>query len=151
MAEFKIPRQTDRALINALVAIREDLKWVISTLDIAVFASEHGPEVQVAGPEPEKAPTIGYAITEEAEIFPWFRLRDRTSGAVVVHITRNLSGIADNVVAGNEHHWTNQLQPPEKIKAYAMLLSSARKHLKAADIAANLSGGSDNEWRRYRP
>jgi hypothetical protein len=58
MATFRIPKQTDRTLLNALVAVRDDLSELVG-FQIHVFNHEPGgTRIHLPEAEPEKAASI---------------------------------------------------------------------------------------------
>lgn len=72
MGNFRIPRQTDRALLEALRAIQADMKPLGLSLTIRVrtFDGVGAEEVQVPEIDQEQSSIVTEILAEESEIFP---------------------------------------------------------------------------------
>jgi hypothetical protein len=84
MATFRIPKQTDRTLLQALVAVRDDLKGLVG---FQIYVLNHDPggnQIQLSEADPEKAESIAYILTEESEVFPWLSLRINNNQILIV-------------------------------------------------------------------
>ena len=148
MPQLRIPKQTDRALILALAAIRDDLKPLRLLTIQVVTAQPGGATVDLPDQQPDAAGAIDFILSEDSEIMPSLSLKDQ-AGQIALHIVRQHTQITDEVNVSQDA-WINQLPQDARARISVKLLSSARKHLKPADAQASLSGGSDSEWTRYR-
>jgi hypothetical protein len=148
MAQFRIPKQTDRSILGALIKIRDEVKDLLR-LEIQIQSFEPvGQTITLPDASPEKAPGIEFILRAESEIMPWLSLRSNNQDAL--RVRRQHDQIADLVVVANEQQWINALPQDRRAQIVVGLLAAARKYLRAADVEANLAGGSDSEWRRYR-
>ena len=135
-------------LLHALVAIRDELKPLLQ-LQIQVQTVEVGGQtVELPDNDPEGAQSIQYVLTEELEVMPNLFLRNNNQ--VALHIRRLGDAVTDQLAVANEQPWVNQIPQDRRSQACVKLISSARKHLRVSDAEANLSGGKDSEWARYR-
>jgi hypothetical protein len=149
MAVFRIPRQTDRALVRALISIREDLNEFGIPFQIRVLTLDvGGAPFDLPENEPEAAPTIEPILLEQSEIMPWLELRHNNHA--LLRIKRELNQISDEVSVAYEQNSLSQIKEDARTKLVPRLIASARRHLRAADGEANLTGGTDSQWNRYR-
>jgi hypothetical protein len=148
MATFRIPKQTDRTLLQALVAVQDDLKELVG---FQIYVLNHDPggnQIQLPDTDPEKAESIAYILAEESEVFPWLSLRINNNQILMVH--RRWDQVTDEVTCATDQNAINQIPADRRPQAVVKLIASARKHLRAANVEASLRGGSDSEWTRYR-
>jgi hypothetical protein len=149
MPVFKIPRQTDLALVRAAASIRDDLKVLGISLQIQLLTFEAGgTQVDLPDHEPEKAPALEFILSEGSEIVPWLHLK--INNQIVLQLRRHLNLITDEVTVAQDQSGINQIPADRRPKVIPRLIASARKHFRAADSEASFSGGSDSEWNRYR-
>jgi hypothetical protein len=149
MPQIRIPKQSDRAQILALAAIRDELR-PLRPLTIQVISNEPaGTPYDLPGEAPDKEPSIDYILSEESQIMPLLNLKE-PSGQVALQIRRLPNQIVDEVTIAQEQNWINQLPQDKRSQIIVKLTSLTRKHLRAPDTEATLSGGSDLECTRYR-
>lgn len=149
MPAFKIPRQSDETLLRAIAQVRGDLSGFKLPFQIRVMPFEPGGQpLDLPDQHPENAPPLAPILAEKSEIIPWLELR--CNNFQLLKITRQLAQVADEAIVANDANAVNTLPADTRSNIVARLISSSRRHLKAADIAADLSGGTDSAWTRYR-
>jgi hypothetical protein len=146
--QFKIPKQKDQSLIEALTLIRNEMQDLVK-LVISVNPHVNGTHIRIPDPEPVKAASIAYVLAENSEIMPNLQLVEVNSGHAAMLINRQANAITDDVTI-NWDHWINQFPPDQKSKFFVKLNALARKYLHPLDVEASIIGSGDNAWTRYR-
>jgi hypothetical protein len=152
MPIFRIPKQTDRSLLGALLKILDDIESLKAEhkLRVKSFDGPGATEFEVLstddGPE-----LLQFILGQESEVMQTFWLRAPSNHNGLV-INRKGAEITDEVSVATDQHWYNELKiSDEKKKRLAVqIISSARKHLRAIDTEAALSDVSNSNWDRYR-
>ncbi|HXW30198.1 MAG TPA: hypothetical protein VEK55_12615 [Xanthobacteraceae bacterium] len=144
---FKIPKQTDRAIIRALDTIRADLKPLMA-FTIEVQSHDAGQSVQLPDANPDKLESIKFILDKDAQIMPLFHLK--ASSHAAIRVQRVPDQITDNLITLSDQAVINQFPQDRRSQIIVTLVSSACQYLKTADVDASLSGGSDSAWTRYR-
>lgn len=148
MPQFRIPKQTDRSLIQALNSICQEMAS-LREFTIEIVAHENGgPTYTLPRTNPEDAIEIQYILAEESATILCFRLRDQDQYALIIN--RKFNEITDTAIVGGENgSWINQL-PNNKSQIYVKLVALARKHLKVTESEAALGGAGEGGWARYK-
>jgi hypothetical protein len=152
VAIFRIPKQTDRSLIQALKEICEEARTEFKvTLNIRVrsFDGPGAQDFQVPDAQHEKF--IDRLLAADSQIVPHFWLRSAGNNNALA-INRAPTSITDEVHVASDQNWFNQLEIPQDHRPSFVieLIRLARKKLKAADTEGSLVGDSDSAWSRYR-
>ena len=146
---FRIPKQNDRSLISALVAIRDGMKGLTS-LVVRVTPHHGASHIDINDEKPGENAAIAYILSENSEIMPRLSLFDPAQGArTALSVERDTTGIADKVTV-HWQEWGQNFPQAQRAQAYVKLTALARKHLRPFDVEANLSGATESEWSRYR-
>jgi hypothetical protein len=150
MPNFRMPKQTDRALIEALFAIRNDLAGFKVPLQVRIRTPDPGP-MDIDVPDNfESHPIISAVLSENSHILPHLYLRNQNH--TVLHVQRLSDQITDQISVAGEQNWFNSLPGVQDAKvAFVIKLSSVvQRHLRVLDAEAALTGGTEKEWTRYR-
>ena len=150
---FRIPKQTDQSLLNAVCAIRDDLADKLQ-LQISVTRIQGGMSV-VLPPTQNKHEEIAFFLEQHSELFPTIELQlpSQQSPRNVLYIRRVPAEPFDTVTVTSvrdNQNWFNSVAEVERDVILARVIALARKHLKAADADASLARTSDSEWSLYR-
>jgi hypothetical protein len=146
--QFRIPRQKDQSLIEALTAIRNEMQELVK-LVIGVTPHVNGTHIRIPDPEPVKAVAIAYVLAENSEVMPTLQLIELNSGSAAMQINRPANAIVDDVTI-NWDQWINHVPVEQKSKIFVKLNALARKHLHPLDSEASLIASGDTAWSRYR-
>jgi hypothetical protein len=65
-------------------------------------------------------------------------------------LNRQPGTLTDTINVAKDVNWINQLPEETRGQIVVKLTSAARRHFKAVDAEASLTGGSDSAWKRYR-
>ena len=146
--QFQIPRQNDQSIIAAFGKIRDGLENPENYL-IKVHPPNGG-EINISDKEPEKAESISYIVCENSESVESFSLYDQRASYAVLTVRRPSNKITDDANLDWNHQWLQHIPAEQRGRISVKLAGLARKHLRAFDVEASLSGGGDTEWARYR-
>ncbi len=149
---FRIPKQTDEALIRALIAIRTEIAKEIH-LQIKVVPHEGAQKVSFSGDDPFQDANLKYVVSEGSHLMPTLRLqRQNEDNKDALLIKRDRAAVTDlvSVYWDQNPNWLSEYEPLKQSQLFVRLSSIARKHLCACDADASLSGTSASEWSRYR-
>lgn len=152
MPTFRIPKQTDRSLLDALFNVLKDIAPLKAEHKVRVRTSD-GPgatdfEVSHLDNTPD---LLRYILDQESEVIQTFSLRG-TGGHSGLVINRKGPEVTDEVNVGTDQNWYNELKIDDenKKRLAVQIVSSARKHLRPIDTEAALLGIGDTKWNRYR-
>lgn len=147
--QFRIPRQKDQSLVNALTAIRDEMSE-LGKFYLRVYPHPNGPHIDIKEEAPEKSTAIAYILEENSEVMPSLFLVDQNSDGNAVSISRQPTEISDSVIVHWEQ-WVNHIPDANlRSRIFVKLNALARKHLHPIDVEAAFVGGRDSAWSRYR-
>lgn len=147
--QFRIPKQKDESLLQALATIRDGMEET-AQLTVRVVPHANGEQVELVGAGESAFEPVVYVLSEASELMPNLQLFDKARGnRTVVTIKRQPTEITD-LATVHWNDWATQFPQPKGSQAYVKLMALARKHLRAPDVEANLSASGDNAWTRYR-
>jgi hypothetical protein len=137
-------------LLTALGLIRDQLEG-LSGMFIRVYPHEGVPQIDIQAPDPAKAQAIEYVTSQHSEIMPTLFLIHSTGGRqpTALFIHRQPGKIMDEVTV-NWTEWAANLPESVRSQVFVKAMALARKHLRAIDAEASLSGGTDSAWTQYR-
>lgn len=152
MAIFRIPKQTDRSLLEALFKIRDEAAQlnVAHRVQVRTYDGQGGADLDILslneGPE-----LVRDILEQDSEVMSTFKLLSPNNHQGLV-IQRKGSEITDEVHVATDQNWFSHLSLDEEKKRLltVRLISSARRLLRAIDTDAGLMGTADSEWGRYR-
>jgi hypothetical protein len=147
--QFRIPRQKDQSLVEALTAIRNELAG-LHPLFLRVKAHLNGADFNLKEQQPVKESAIGFILAENSEIMPNLYLIDAVSGAAALAVNRIPTEITDQVIINWDSWISNVSQQDRRSAIFVKLCSSARRHLKPIEIEASVVNGGSSDWSRYR-
>ena len=145
---FRIPRQTDHSLIEALTKIRDAMADSVS-LTIRVQPHVNGPDLDLDEKTPTNSPAIDYILRENSEVMSTLRLFDPASGHEAMSITRNPNELADTVIV-NWNPWVTRFSGDKRSLFFVKLNAAARRFLRAIGADASFVESGGGEWSRYR-
>ena len=148
MPSFHIPKQTDRALLTALNAIRDDVFGEDPDYQIRLRTADAPAGQDVILPRGEQNEAVEEVLTVESHVMPQMTLRG-PGKHVAISIERKPS-FYDDVNVAHDQNWINALPEQDRPSLSIKLIASARKHLMAVGFDGALAGTSDSEWGRYR-
>jgi hypothetical protein len=148
MPSFQIPKQTDRALLTALNAIREDVFGEDTDYQIRLRTTEGPAGQDVILPKGEKTEVVDEVLAVESHVMPHITLRG-PGKHIAISIDRKLS-FYDDVNVAHDQNWLNALAEQDRHSLSIRIIASARKHLMAIGFDGALAGTSDSEWGQYR-
>lgn len=143
--QFQIPKQNDRSIITALGKIRSGLEP--RQYKVAVQIPWQG-EMILNDKEPENTPSVKAILAEDSEIIESLYIKD--GGTLILQVSRTSGKPLDAVNLDTNSLFFQNLPQDQRFLIYAKLLGLSRKHLRAFDSEATLTGLGDNEWSRYR-
>src|SRR6266496_5733494 len=147
--QFKIPRQRDQSLVEALTQIRNEMQG-LAPLFVRVSPHFNGPPIDLKDQDPVSSGAVAYVLGEHSEVMPNLYLVDQNTGHTALSVQRQPNEITD-VVTVHWEHWMNAIPEQErKSKVFVKLNALARKRLRPFDAEASLLGVGDTAWSRYR-
>jgi len=151
MPTFRIPKQTDRSLLDALFSILNDIEPLKADHKLRIRTSD-GPglaDFEVSNLD-NLSDLLRYILDQESEVIQTFSLRGK-GGHVALIIHRMGPEVTDEVSVASDQNWYNELKIDDenKKRLAVQLVSSTRKHLRPIDTEAALRGIGDSKWNRY--
>lgn len=147
MPNYRIPKLTDRAIVDALARIRADFKGQID-FRVCVGVPHRGIE-DISDDKPAVLEELKYLFDANSQAAPTFYLRTDRGNAMI--ISRRTEEVTDQIQLPDE--WANTVA--QELKGtfspfYVRLLALLRSELRVSDTEASLQGANDTEWNRYR-
>lgn len=147
--KFRIPKQTDRMLLEALIAIKNEIGNQ-RPIYIEVLPTQHGSSIKLPDAKPEEQKDVQVVLNVESQVMPWLQLRDKTNNHSLISINRQPDQITDQLNVIDDSNWVHQVNEAERTPLLAKLVALARKHFRVDDTEAALNSTADSEWSRYR-
>ena len=94
--QFRIPKQNDQSLLEALVAIRDGMRGT-AELTLRIFPHAHASSpVELSGEGSSLFEPVDYVLSEASELMPTLQLFDKARGQqVALDVKRLNEGITD--------------------------------------------------------
>lgn len=147
---YRIPKQTDREIIAALLRIRSGLAEM-RPFKVMVHPPHVG-GITVDPTKPEGTGTLKSVLDLEGRGIPTFQLVDESGGSVAVNIYRKHELVYDEASLPGD--WWNAVPQTERLSSgpvlHARLHTLVQKELRSDDLQASMSGAEDTAWNRFR-